>query len=266
MSTCPCPTAETRHAPAQLAPDIPSAAQSLQPGLCLPLLLTAACGAVPGTSTYGCGGLPEGVSCVSARDVYKLTNSGKPVVAIDGKATALDAPATDAAGPAPAADSAQPTATPPSRRRSRPIAARAAQPGVQSIALRPEDAGAMNVVPLRTPVARAADLDRPLGRRSRPAACAGLHLCRDRAAPLEHRREPARPRHAPQAAARPRRAPAHRRRLSATRRASPSCRMPPADPAPRRQARQRPPATAADRRRCRRNPLQQRHDRHAPTS
>ena len=37
----------------------------LQPGLCLPLLLlTAACGAVPGTSTYGCGGLPEGVSCV----------------------------------------------------------------------------------------------------------------------------------------------------------------------------------------------------------
>ena len=132
-----------------------------QPGLCLPLLLlAAACGAVPGTSTYGCGGLPEGVSCVSARDVYKLTNSGKPVVAIDGKATALDAaPAgtgattgTGAPGPVPmAADSAQPNPTPPVSAPVTTDRGASAQPGVQSITLRPEDAGAMNVVPLRTP-------------------------------------------------------------------------------------------------------------------
>ena len=152
MSTCPCPTAETRHAPAPLDQTFHRQRSRLQPGLCLPLLLlTAACGAVPGTSTYGCGGLPEGVSCVSARDVYKLTNSGKPVVAIDGKATALDTPATGAAGPAPAADSAQPNPTPPVAAPVTTDRGASAQPGLQSIALRPEDAGAMNVVPLRTP-------------------------------------------------------------------------------------------------------------------
>ena len=96
---------------------------------------------------------PRGSSCISARDVYKLTNSGKPVVTIDGKATALDpAPGgterRHAAGPtAPVAASAQ------------PALATTAQPTpggtqgdlLQTIALRPEDAGAMAVVPLRTP-------------------------------------------------------------------------------------------------------------------
>ena len=53
----------------------------MRPLLLLPPLVLglAGCGAVPGTSTYGCGGLPEGVSCMSAREVYKLTDGGKPV-------------------------------------------------------------------------------------------------------------------------------------------------------------------------------------------
>ena len=76
--------------------------------LCLPMLLgLAACGAVPGTSTYSCG-LPEGVTCTSARNVYQLTNSGLPVTAMPGEPTALnklpaDAPAIAPTAPAPAA-------------------------------------------------------------------------------------------------------------------------------------------------------------------
>ena len=71
----------------------------LRPALhCLPLLLgLAACGAVPGTSTYSCG-LPEGVTCTSARNVYQLTNSGLPVTAMPGQPTALEATATASAG------------------------------------------------------------------------------------------------------------------------------------------------------------------------
>ena len=56
----------------------------MRPLLLLPPLVLglASCGAVPGTSTYGCGGLPEGVSCMSAREVYKLTDDGKPVMSV----------------------------------------------------------------------------------------------------------------------------------------------------------------------------------------
>lgn len=108
--------------------------------LCLPVLLgLAACGAVPGTSTYSCG-LPEGVTCTSARNVYQLTNAGLPVTAMPGEPTALsklpaDAPAIAPTAPTPAA---LPGASP-------------AAGGWQAVALRPEDAGATAVLPLRTP-------------------------------------------------------------------------------------------------------------------
>ena len=102
----------------------------MRPLLSLPLLALglAGCGAVPGSSTYGCGGLPEGVSCMSAREVYKLTDGGKPVVALPGQPTALDAAPT--APDTPALAGAGP---------------------MQTIALRPGDAGAADIVPLRTP-------------------------------------------------------------------------------------------------------------------
>ena len=123
----------------------------MRPALTLPLLLTTACGAVPGTDSYSCGGLPVGVSCISARDTYKLTDGGKPVVAMAGKATALDAP-----------PAAQSQATAPAAAGTAPIAASPAPgpamgnpaglpPGFETIALRPEDAGAPDVIPLRTP-------------------------------------------------------------------------------------------------------------------
>ena len=126
----------------------------MRPAPALPLLLLAtACGAVPGTDSYSCGGLPIGVSCISARDTYKLTDGGKPVVAMAGKATALDAP--------PAAQgqvSAQATAAevlPPASAPSAPGPGTAnpagLPPGFATIALRPEDAGAPDVIPLRTP-------------------------------------------------------------------------------------------------------------------
>lgn len=103
-----------------------------------------ASGAVPGTGSYGCGGLPEGVSCRSAREVYRLTDGGKPVVALPGQPTALDQAQT----------SLEAFPAQPSGWRTRSIAA--APPGpmgsqVQVLALRPEDAGAPAVVPLRTP-------------------------------------------------------------------------------------------------------------------
>ena len=116
---------------------------------CLPLLLLglAGCGAVPGTSSYGCGGLPEGVSCMSARDVYKLTDGGKPVIALPGQPTALDAaPAAPTAG-----NSAATTSSPPSASATSPRQPLPATGQVQAIALRPEDAGAADIVPLRTP-------------------------------------------------------------------------------------------------------------------
>ena len=109
--------------------------------LCLPMLLgLAACGAVPGTSTYSCG-LPEGVTCTSARNVYQLTNSGLPVTAMPGQPTALnklpaDAPAIAPTAPTPAA---------------LPGASPAASGWQAAIALRPEDAGAAAALPLRTP-------------------------------------------------------------------------------------------------------------------
>ena len=120
----------------------------MRPALSLPLLLvTAACGAVPGTETYSCGGLPIGVSCISARDTYKLTDHGKPVVAVAGKETAFDQPpATDGTVPAPA------TPTPPAAAGTQLAALGLPEPGqVASIALRPELAGAPDVIPLRTP-------------------------------------------------------------------------------------------------------------------
>lgn len=118
------------------------------------LLLTAACGAVPGISTYGCGGLPSGVSCISARDVYKLTDSGKPVVTLNGKTTALDTAPTAQPVPGPAPTPTAP-APPGAAQPVRPTPGAAVgirdQAGLQTIALRPEQAGAMDVVPLRTP-------------------------------------------------------------------------------------------------------------------
>ncbi|MGE0147984.1 MAG: type IV conjugative transfer system lipoprotein TraV [Geminicoccaceae bacterium] len=115
----------------------------------LPLLALglAGCGAVPGSSSYGCGGLPEGVSCMSARDVYKLTDGGKPVVALPGQPTALDA-----APPSPAPAGAAATGSPPpSAATHSPRPPLPATGQVQAIALRPEDAGAADIVPLRTP-------------------------------------------------------------------------------------------------------------------
>ena len=125
----------------------------MRPLLSLPLLALglAGCGAVPGSSTYSCG-LPEGVTCTSARNVYKLTNSGLPVTAMPGQPTALD----PAAGGNPAPAATGPTAGPAvttgnlaSTLSPRPPLPTTGQ--VQTIALRPEDAGAADIVPLRTP-------------------------------------------------------------------------------------------------------------------
>jgi conjugal transfer pilus assembly protein TraV len=123
----------------------------MRPLLLLPPLVLglAGCGAVPGSSTYGCGGLPEGVSCMSARDVYKLTDDGKPVIALPGQPTALDA-APAAAGPA-AGSPAVMISRPPSASATFPRQPLPATGQVQTIALRPEDAGAADIVPLRTP-------------------------------------------------------------------------------------------------------------------
>lgn len=114
--------------------------------LCLPVLLgLAACGAVPGTSTYSCG-LPEGVTCTSARNVYQLTNSGLPVTAMPGQPTALEASAAASAG------AAAPIAAPgPSPAAAPALPGQSPSDGWQTIALRPEDAGAAAVLPLRTP-------------------------------------------------------------------------------------------------------------------
>ena len=126
----------------------------MRPALALPLLLLAtACGAVPGTDSYSCGGLPVGVSCISARDTYKLTDGGKPVVAMAGKATALDAPLA-AQGQAPTQATAaevMPSAPAPSAPGSAIADPAGLPPGFATIALRPEDAGAPDVIPLRTP-------------------------------------------------------------------------------------------------------------------
>jgi len=121
----------------------------MRPLLLLPPLVLglAGCGAVPGTSTYGCGGLPEGVSCMSAREVYKLTDGGKPVVALPGRPTALDAaPAAPTAGSSTGTTSSPPSASATFLRPPLPATGQ-----VQAIALRPEDAGAADIVPLRTP-------------------------------------------------------------------------------------------------------------------
>ena len=120
----------------------------LRPALhCLPVLLgLAACGAVPGTSTYSCG-LPEGVTCTSARNVYQLTNSGLPVTAMPGEPTALEAAAAASTGTATPAAAA---ATSPAATAARPGSS-PSDSGWQAIALRPEDAGAARVLPLRTP-------------------------------------------------------------------------------------------------------------------
>lgn len=120
----------------------------------LPLLALglAGCGAVPGSSTYGCGGLPEGVSCMSAREVYKLTDDGKPVIALPGQPTALDPAAGGSPGPtatSPTAGSAVPASNLAST--LSPLPPLPATGQMQPIALRPEDAGAADIVPLRTP-------------------------------------------------------------------------------------------------------------------
>jgi len=88
-----------------------------------------------------------GVSCISARDTYKLTDNGKPVVAVAGKETAFDQPqATDGTVPALA------TSTPPAAAGTRLATLGLPEPGqVARIALRPELAGAPDVIPLRTP-------------------------------------------------------------------------------------------------------------------
>ena len=125
----------------------------MRPLLSLPLLALglAGCGAVPGSSTYSCG-LPEGVTCTSARNVYKLTNSGLPVTAMPGQPTALD----PAAGGSPAPAATGPTAGPAVATGSlastlSPLPPLPTTGQVQTIALRPEDAGAADIVPLRTP-------------------------------------------------------------------------------------------------------------------
>ena len=123
----------------------------MRPIVSLPLLALglAGCGAVPGAESYGCGGLPEGVSCMSAREVYKLTGDGKPVIALPGQPTALDtAPA--AAGPT-AGSSAGTTGSTSPASATFPRPPLPATGRVQTIALRPEDAGAADIVPLRTP-------------------------------------------------------------------------------------------------------------------
>ena len=105
---------------------------------------------MPGAESYGCGGLPEGVSCMSAREVYKLTDSGKPVIALPGQPTALDAAPAAPDSPAPAG-AAVPTGSPPSASITSLRQPLPATGQVQTIAVRPEDAGAADIVPLRTP-------------------------------------------------------------------------------------------------------------------
>jgi conjugal transfer pilus assembly protein TraV len=87
---------------------------------------------------------------MSARDVYKLTDDGKPVIALPGQPTALDAAPADT-GSAAAGSSAGTTSRPPSASAAFPRQPLPATGQVQTIALRPEDAGAADIVPLRTP-------------------------------------------------------------------------------------------------------------------
>ena len=125
----------------------------MRPLLSLPLLALglAGCGAVPGSSTYSCG-LPEGVTCTSARNVYKLTNSGLPVTAMPGQPTALDPAAGGNPAPAATVPTAGPAVTTGNLASTlSPLPPLPTTGQVQTIALRPEDVGAADIVPLRTP-------------------------------------------------------------------------------------------------------------------
>ena len=51
--------------------------------LTLPLLLSACSGLQTGSSAYGCSGMPEGVRCQSAREVYTLTSEEASGLALD---------------------------------------------------------------------------------------------------------------------------------------------------------------------------------------
>lgn len=51
--------------------------------LMLPLLLSACTGLQTGSSDYGCSGMPEGVRCQSAREVYTLTSEEASALALD---------------------------------------------------------------------------------------------------------------------------------------------------------------------------------------
>ncbi|WP_140256567.1 TraV family lipoprotein, partial [Vibrio parahaemolyticus] len=45
-----------------------------------------------GSSEYGCPGMPDGVRCLSAREVYELTSNGAAPKTIDAVATRIGSP------------------------------------------------------------------------------------------------------------------------------------------------------------------------------
>ena len=45
-----------------------------------------------GSSEYGCPGMPEGVRCLSAREVYELTSNGAAPKTIDAVVTRIGSP------------------------------------------------------------------------------------------------------------------------------------------------------------------------------
>ena len=55
-------------------------------GICLTLFTTSflsGCSSIMGNSEYGCSGLPEKATCMSATQVYKGTNNGKVLVTLE---------------------------------------------------------------------------------------------------------------------------------------------------------------------------------------
>lgn len=53
--------------------------------LLLPLILTACSSLQTGSSDYGCSGMPDGVRCQSARDVYAMTSEEAPGLGLESE-------------------------------------------------------------------------------------------------------------------------------------------------------------------------------------
>lgn len=115
----------------------------------VPLLLAGCASAVPGDSSFGCRGYPDGVSCVSARDVYALTNSRDRVTNDDIAASQEDPQTTGTTEPT-APISAPPAGTPPAGIRP-PATSRPAVGPLWPASVQPDGYRADEVIPLRTP-------------------------------------------------------------------------------------------------------------------